>query len=147
MKTRNCFAVALALVLGALPVFAGVCDLRCASAQGAMRRFGVQERATESTTGSGLDAMSCPLHAADKSDPEPFPSSSSPCHGQRGGGGGAVLVAASASPSSMSSGHSPAFEASSVPGLVRAGANSSRSCESEFHRRLGFSPLLSILRL
>ncbi len=146
MKNRSSFALALALIVGALPVFAGVCDLRCASVEGAMRRSSAPEIAPESSTGSGSGMASCPLHAADPSGSEPSPSSSSPCHGQRNGGSGAVFVAASSAPSSIGPGPSPAL-ASPFVKFVRAGAISLRSPQSEDGRMPGLSPLPSILRL
>ena len=149
MKTRGSFAFALALILAALPAFAGVCDLRCASAQGASRRSEVEEMATHSAAGFAPDATSCPLHAADTSRQEPIPSSPTPCHGQRHGGSGALMVAvaASAAPSPITPRRSPTLEASPVAYLERPGAKALRSGESVYDRKPRFAPLLSILRL
>jgi hypothetical protein len=144
MKTRGSCAVALALIVAALSAFAGTCDLRCASIEGAP---GHPEKVFSPAMGSSTQSASCPLHAARKADSDPFSSPSPPCHGKRNGGGGAILVVTSAAPLPAGSGQFPALQASPVSQSARADATPLRSAALASGRMLRFPALPSILRL
>ncbi len=148
MKFRSPLAIVLALILTALPAFAGVCDLRCASVQGLMRPLRTDGTRVAETGGASGPAASasCPLHSAEKPGSAPTRPSPRPCHGQRNGGSNAVLTTFLIG-SSIASGHSPVAELFAVENSLPGRANLVRSDASAFGRMPRSSPLPSILRL
>lgn len=147
MKIRGYIGVVLASVLSALPAFAGVCDLRCASVgpmSSARSDAAAPNSVGEKITGASAE---CPLHNASRSGSGPVAPSSGPCHGHRAGNARAVLSASSSALTSSGPLRLPPFEVVSVAGRIDERSHFSRPRGLAFGRTRPSSLFRSILRV
>jgi hypothetical protein len=143
MNRSGWLVIPIAVILAALPAFAGICDLRCASSQSPMHLAAAVAAVGEDSP-AGRQAT-CPFHSAGESRPAKSPPG--PCHGPRDGRAGAILVASSSTRASIAPQPSPVFEAFALaPWSPERTAAISRD-DSAFDRSPGSSPLRSVLRI
>jgi hypothetical protein len=150
MNPSRWLAIPIAIILAALPVFAGICDLRCASSQNATHLSGSTSARLNGSVADQPDSQAlatCPLHAAGEAGSRPTESAPGPCHGPRDSRSGAVLVASASVRAPIARDLSPVFEAFALaPWSPQRTAWVSRD-DSAFARSPSSSPLRSVLRI
>jgi hypothetical protein len=145
MNRSGWLVIPIAVILAALPAFAGICDLRCASSQSPMHLAATVAAVGEDSP-AGRQAT-CPFHAAGEAGSRPAESPSGPCHGPRDGRAGVILVASASTRASIAPAPYPVFEAFALaPWSPERTAAISRD-DSAFDRSPGSSPRRSVLRI